>query len=84
MEFDPISNGYLLIYIIGACSKVITKTSYHVIKDVVYDCSILEFAKTMMEGFQETWICYLHFQFTDPENITPLQRIIIQKMVYGI
>jgi hypothetical protein len=60
---------------------MITKTTWHVIKDVVDDCNILKFAEKQMPGFQETWICYLYFQFTDPEKITPYQRIIIQKKV---
>jgi hypothetical protein len=54
-----------------------------VIKDVVDDCNILKFAKKEMPGFQEIWIPYLYFQFTDTEEnlITPHQSIIIQKKV---
>lgn len=35
-----------------------------------------------MPGFQEIWIRYLYFQFTeDKEDVRPDQRIIVQKKV---
>ena len=47
-------------------------------KDVTEECNVLERAVEKMPGFQEKWIRYLYFQFTESEYIKPYQRVIVQ------
>ena len=56
-----------------------TNLAYFKHKPVTKQCNVFEYAEEVMPGFQEIWIRYLYFQFTDQEDVRPDQRIIVQK-----
>ena len=67
--------------LIGARSKVITKTAYWKIFDITYECKESSFIEEKFSGYNTEWIRYGYFELIKPMYIHRTQNFIGIKKV---